>query len=318
MDKRVLITGITGQDGSYLAELLLARGYKVFGATHDPKCAFVENIAHLKGKVELRYLDLSESGSITKLLTELEPSEVYNFAAQSYVDFSWEIPEVTGNISGMSVLRMLEAIRIINPKIRFYQASSSEIFAGNDRPPFNEDTPIHPKTPYGCAKAFAQHITRSYRERYGLYAVSGILFNHESPRRGRDFLSKKVARAVAAIKRGKEQTLKIGRLDVRRDWGYAPDYVEAIYLMMHQETPRDFVFGTGKSHSVEDLVRAACVAAELEFDRHVVSDPSLFRAVDSPEIRSDPARAMSELGWKPRTSLDQMVRIMVEHELGNA
>ena len=314
-EKTALITGINGQDGSYLAELLLSKGHRVIGSTHDTACKYGDNIAHLRDRVELRYINLSENASIMKALTEGKPDEVYNFAAQSYVDFSWEIPEITASVTGTAAVKFLEAIRMTNPKIKFYQASSSEIFAGNDSAPFDENTPIHPRTPYGCAKAFAQHITRCYRERYGMFAVSGILFNHESPRRGRDFLTRKVARTVAEISRGKATELRIGRTDIRRDWGYAPDYVDAVHRMMLQEVPRDFVIGTGKSHSVEELVRAACAVAQVDYDKHVISDKKFFRPVDSLEVRANPAAAMKALSWQPQTSFEEMMRIMVQAEL---
>jgi GDPmannose 4,6-dehydratase len=270
MAKSALITGITGQDGSYLAELLLARGYNVFGLVTRSATDQFENIAHLLPQIEILTGDLSDASSLQRAVTLAAPDEVYNLGAQSFVQASWELPELTGDITGVGVTRLLEVLRTSRPEARFYQASSSEMFGKVRETPQNEQTPFYPRSPYGVAKVYGHWITVNYRESYGLYACSGILFNHESPRRGREFVTRKIAEAAARIKAGQAQELRLGNLDARRDWGFAGDYVEMMWLMLQQDTPEDYVIGTGENHSVQEFVELAFARAGLNWRDHVV------------------------------------------------
>ncbi len=318
--KRALITGITGQDGSYLAELLLSKGYEVHGIKRRSSSfntGRIEGIYsdwHQKSsRLFLHFADLSDSGSLWKLLYEIQPDEVYNLAAQSHVRVSFDIPEYTCDIAGNGALRLLEGIRHVGLKTRFYQASSSEMF-GATPPPQNEDTKFYPRSPYACAKQFAHSITVNYRESYGMHASCGILFNHESPRRGETFVTRKIARAAAKIKLGLDSKLYLGNLNARRDWGYAPEYVEAMWLMLQQDQPSDFVIGTGQTHSVEDFLRLAFEQLDLDWREYVEIDPQYFRPTEVESLRADASRAQKHLQWQYRTELDELVRIMVQAE----
>ena len=313
--RRALVTGITGQDGSYLAELLLAQGYDVVGVVRRASTETVERIAHLLDRVTLVQADLLDEFSLVSALRESEPSEVYNLAAQSFVPTSFRQPVLTAEFTAVGVTRLLEAIRVVDPTIRFYQASSSEMFGRVRESPQNERTPFHPRSPYGVAKAYAHHITINYRESYGLFAVSGILFNHESPRRGLEFVTRKISHGVARIKHGLADELRLGNLDARRDWGFAADYVEAMWLMLQETEPTDYVVGTGVDHSVRDFVEAAFRHAGLEPDDHVVTDPNLVRPAEVDHLLADPSLARSRLGWKPKTSFEELVAMMVDADI---
>lgn len=315
MAKTALITGITGQDGSYLAELLLEKGYRVVGMNRRTSTENVQRIAHIVDKVEMVQGDLLDQNSLANILKETEPSEVYNLAAQSFVPTSWSQPLLTGEITALGVARMLEAIRIVNPSIRFYQASSSEMFGKVQAVPQTEDTPFYPRSPYGVAKVYGHWITVNYRESYDLYAVSGILFNHESPRRGLEFVTRKVTDGVARIVAGKAKELRMGNLDARRDWGFAGDYVRAMWLMLQQENPDDFVICTGETHRVEDLVRLAFGAVNLDWEKHVVIDPKFVRPAEVDLLIGDPAKARRDLGWEPKVTFEEMIRMMLDHDL---
>jgi GDPmannose 4,6-dehydratase len=310
-----LITGITGQDGSYLAELLLERGYRVVGMTRRSSTDGNERIAHLADRIELVQGDLLDQASIVSALSDVRPTEIYNLAAQSFVPTSWNQPVLTGEFTGLGVTRMLEAIRQFHPTARFYQASSSEMFGKVREEPQTELTPFHPRSPYGVAKAYGHFLTVNYRESYGMYAVSGILFNHESPRRGLEFVSRKVTDGAARIALGLATTLPIGNLDAQRDWGYAGDYVLAMWQMLQQPEPGDFVVATGISHSVRDLCRLAFERVGLDYERHVVVDPALYRPAEVDHLRGDASRARSILGWEPTTSFEEMVRAMVDSDV---
>jgi GDPmannose 4,6-dehydratase len=319
--KTALITGITGQDGSYLAEFLLRKGYQVHGIKRRSSSfntERVEGIYHDFHEPETRFFlhfaDLADSCSLNKLLHELRPDEIYNLGAQSHVRVSFEVPEYTTDITGAGTVRLLEAIRQTGLKTRFYQASSSEVF-GASPPPQNETTPFHPRSPYGCAKAYAHWITVNYRESYGLFACNGILFNHESPRRGETFVSRKITRAVAHIKFGLQDKLYLGNLEARRDWGYAPDYVEAMWLMLQQDAPDDYVIGTGQSHSVRDFAELAFECAGLDWRRHVEIDPRYYRPAEVDHLLADSAKAHSKLGWRNTVTFEQLVRLMVEADM---
>src|SRR6202047_3053218 len=303
MAKRALITGITGQDGSYLAELLLSKGYEVHGMVRRSSEEKFERIAHLKGKLVLHQGDLLDQFSITRLLTELQPHEVYNLAAQSFVPTSWSQPVLTGEFTGLGVTRMLEAIRVVNPAIRFYQASSSEMFGMAEESPQRETTRFYPRSPYGVAKLYGHWITVNARESYGLFACSGILFNHESPRRGIEFVTRKVSYNVARIKLGFQQKLKMGSLDAERDWGFAADYVRAMWLMLQQETPEDYVVASGVTHSVKRLLEIAFAKVGLDYRDHVEIDPELLRPAEVYHLLGDCTKVRQKLGWEPFVSL---------------
>jgi GDPmannose 4,6-dehydratase len=317
MQKRALITGISGQDGSYLAEFLLGKGYRVFGLVRRNSTIYYERLAHFQDQIELLPGDLLDQNSLITALRESQPSEVYNLAAQSFVPTSWNQPVLTGEFTALGVTRVLEAIRVVDPAIRFYQASSSEMF-GMVREPFqNENTQFYPRSPYGVAKLYGHWLTVNYRERYNLFACSGILFNHESPRRGLEFVTRKVSHSVARIKLGLQHGLKMGNLEARRDWGFAGDYVEAMWLMLQQEKPQDYVIATGVTRSVRDLLEAAFSHVGLDYRSYVEVDPSLLRPAEVEHLHGDSSKAARELGWKPKTSFQQLVAMMVEADLAS-
>ena len=315
MTKRALITGISGQDGSYLAELLLDKGYKVYGVVRRLSTPNFSRIEHLRDRVELIDGDLSDAMSLVNAIQKSEPAEVYNLAAQSFVATSWQQSVLTGDFTGIGVTRMLEAIRIVNPKIRFYQASSSEMYGKVIETPQKETTPFYPRSPYAVAKVYGHYITLNYRESYGMYAVSGILFNHESPRRGIEFVTRKITDAVARIKAGKQSKLHLGNLDARRDWGYAKDYVEAMYLMLQQKEPEDFVVATGETHSVRDFCELAFSRAGLNYQDHVVVDDRFVRPAEVDLLLGDATKAHKKLGWMPKTKFEELVNLMVDSDL---
>jgi GDPmannose 4,6-dehydratase len=310
-----LITGITGQDGSYLAELLLAKGYRVFGVVRRTSHHSYERIDHLLDRVEIVPADLLDQHSLTVVLQETRPDEVYNLAAQSYVPTSWTQPVLTGEFTALGVTRILEAIRLVHPAARFYQASSSEMFGKVQESPQRETTPFYPRSPYGVAKVYGHWITVNYRESYGLYAVSGILFNHESPRRGIEFVTRKVTDGAARIKLGLARELHLGNLDAKRDWGFAGDYVDAMWRMLQQPAPEDYVVGTGIAHSVRDLVEIAFAHVGLDWRAHVVIDPRFLRPAEVDVLLADPTKARTRLGWTPTVSFEQLVRSMVDADL---
>lgn len=316
-----LVTGITGQDASYLAEYLLDRGYRVFGMIRGYANPKEPAVRELLPDVELISADLLDQGSLVSAIEHSEPDEVYNLASISFVPLSWAQPELTAQVTGVGTLRMLEAIRIVggttSNSIKFYQASSSEMYGKVRETPQTEQTPFHPRSPYGVAKAYAHHITVNYRESYGLHAVSGIMFNHESPRRGTEFVTRKISRAIARIKLGKQEKLQLGNLDAKRDWGFAGDYVEMMHLMLQRDEPSDFVIGTGVAHSVQDFVEAASQHAGLNWRDIVETDPNMMRPAEVDYLIADPSRAKSDLGWTPKVSFEELVSMMVEHDLKN-
>ena len=312
MTKTAFITGISGQDGSYLAEFLLGKGYRVVGMVRRSPHDVYPRIEHLRDRVALVQADLSDQAALSRVLDAAQPDEVYNLAAQSFVATSWEQPVLTAETTGVGVARLLEAVRLVCPRARFYQASSSEMFGNASAAPQDEDTPFRPRSPYGVAKAFGHHLTVNYRESFGLFACSGILFNHESPRRGREFVTRKITRQVARIRLGLADELRLGNLRARRDWGFAGDYVEAMWLMLQQESPRDFVVGTGEDHSVADFVEVAFAHAGLDWRRHVIIDEALMRPAEVDHLRADPTRACEELGWKRGVEFEELVRLMVD------
>ncbi len=313
--RRALITGITGQDGSYLSELLLRKDYKVYGLVRRSSSTNYDRIGSLRDRVELIPGDLLDSSSLISAIQISEPDEVYNLAAQSFVPTSWNQPVLTGEFTALGVTRMLEAIRTVNPKIRFYQASSSEMFGMVDESPQRESTRFYPRSPYGVAKLYGHWMTVNCRESYGLYAVSGILFNHESPRRGLEFVSRKVSFAAARIRLGLQQKLKMGNLDAKRDWGYAADYVEAMWLMLQQRLPEDFVIATGESHSVRELVEIAFDHVGLDYRDFVEIDPVLYRPAEVDHLRGDCTKARNVLGWEPKMPFANLVRLMVDCDM---
>jgi GDPmannose 4,6-dehydratase len=313
--RRALITGITGQDGSYLAEFLLENGYEVWGMMRRASTENVERIAHLADRITLVQGDLLDQLSLIRVLEEARPNEVYNFAAQSFVPTSWRQPVLTAEFTAVGVTRMLEAVRAVDPSIRFYQASSSEMFGQAAETPQSETTPFHPRSPYGVAKVYGHFATLNYRESYGLFAVSGILFNHESPRRGIEFVTRKISEGVARIKLGLATELRLGNLDAKRDWGFAGEFVVATWLMLQQDEPRDYVIATGVQHSVRDFVEAAFEHVGLEPDPYVVVDPELIRPAEVDELVGDASRARAELGWEPRISFRELVEMMVDSDL---
>jgi len=313
--KRALITGITGQDGSYLAELLLSKGYAVHGMVRRSSSENFERIDHLRERVQLHQGDLLDQYSLASLLQELEPDEVYNLAAQSFVPTSWSQPVLTAEFTALGVTKMLEAIRHTAPETRFYQASSSEMFGKVRQTPQTEETPFYPRSPYGVAKVYGHHITVNYRESFGLFAVSGILFNHESPRRGLEFVTRKVSDGVARIKLGLQKKLAMGNLEARRDWGFAGDYVEAMWLMLQQPSPEDYVVATNETHSVRDLCDVAFAHVGLDWQEHVVVDPKFVRPAEVDLLIGNPAKARARLGWKPTVDFRRLVEKMVDADL---
>jgi GDPmannose 4,6-dehydratase len=313
--KTAVITGVTGQDGSYLAELLLDKGYEVIGVVRRTSHDSYERIGHLLDRVHIVAADLLDQHSLTTVIRDAKPDEVYNLAAQSFVPTSWTQPVLTGEFTALGVTRLLEAIRLVHPDARFYQASSSEMFGKAVETPQRESTPFYPRSPYGVAKVYGHWITVNYRESYGMYAVSGILFNHESPRRGLEFVTRKVSDAVARIKLGKASELRLGNLDSSRDWGFAGDYVEAMWRMLQQQEPKDYVVGTGKMHSVRDLCAAAFGHVGLDWQKYVKVDPRFVRPAEVDTLLADASRARKELGWSPRVSFEQLVNMMVDADL---
>ncbi len=312
---KALITGITGQDGSYLAELLLDKGYQVFGMVRRSSTENFDRINHIRDKIHLRQADLLDQLSIIRLIEECQPDEIYNLAAQSFVPTSWDQPMLTGEFNALGVTKILEAIRQVNRKIKFYQASSSEMFGKVQQVPQTEKTPFYPRSPYGVAKVYAHWITVNYRESYDIFAVSGILFNHESPRRGLEFVSRKITDGVARIKLGLSQKLYLGNLDAKRDWGYAGDYVRAMWLMLQQKTPEDFVIATGENHSVRNLADIAFSHVGLKYQDYVRVDPKLVRPAEVDVLLGDPSCALKKLGWKPQVSFEQLVKMMVDADM---
>ena len=312
---RALITGITGQDGSYLAELLLAKGYEVAGVVRRTSHHSYERIEHLIDRMEIVAADLLDQHSLTQVIKETQPDEVYNLAAQSYVPTSWTQPVLTGEFTALGVTRILEAIRLAHPAARFYQASSSEMFGRVRETPQSETTSFYPRSPYGVAKVYGHWITVNYRESYGIHAVSGILFNHESPRRGIEFVTRKVTDAAARIKLGLAGELRLGNLEARRDWGFAGDYVDAMWRMLQQAEPKDYVIGTGVTHSVRYLVQAAFSHVGLEYEKFVTVDPRFIRPAEVDLLLADPSRARAELGWEPKVGFEELVAMMVDADL---
>lgn len=313
--KRALITGITGQDGSYLAELLLDKGYEVHGMVRRSSTESFERLEGFRDRVNLHQGDLLDQRSLHDVLALCQPDEVYNLAAMSFVHASWTQPVLTAEFTGVGVTRLLEAIRGVCPATRLYQASSSEMFGKVREVPQNKETPFHPRSPYGVAKAYGHYITVNYRESYGLFACSGILFNHESPRRGREFVTRKVTHGVASIKLGLQDHLALGNLDAKRDWGYAKDYVEAMWLMLQQDEPDDYVIATGETHSVGELVELAFTRVGLDPDEYVKTDPALLRPAEVDLLVGDASKAREKLGWEPKTSFEELVNMMVDSDL---
>jgi GDPmannose 4,6-dehydratase len=310
-----LITGITGQDGSYLAELLLEKGYRVVGVVRRSSTTPYERIAHLVDRIELVSADLLDQTSLTDAVHDTQPDEIYNLAAQSFVQASWPQPVLTGEFTALGVTRMLEAMKKAAPRARFYQASSSEMFGRVHESPQRESTPFYPRSPYGVAKVYGHWITVNYRESFGLYAVSGILFNHESPRRGTEFVTRKVSDAVARIKLGQQTDVRLGNLEARRDWGFAGDYVEAMWMMLQQDEPDDYVIGTGETWSVRELCEVAFDYVGLDWRKHVVQDPKFFRPAEVDLLVADASKAARKLGWKPRVNFRELVHMMVDADL---
>jgi GDPmannose 4,6-dehydratase len=312
---KALITGVTGQDGSYLAELLLGKGYQVVGVVRRTSHHSYERIEHLLERIEVVAADLLDQHSLTVVLQDTRPDEVYNLAAQSYVPTSWTQPVLTGEFTALGVTRILEAIRLVHPSAKFYQASSSEMFGRVTETPQRESTAFYPRSPYGVAKVYGHWITVNYRESYGLHAVSGILFNHESPRRGIEFVTRKVTDGAARIKLGLAREIRLGNLDARRDWGFAGDYVDAMWRMLQQPSPQDYVIGTGKAHSVRELVEAAFSHVGLDWQKHVITDPKFMRPAEVDVLLADPSKARQELGWSPRVGFRDLVTMMVDADL---
>jgi len=313
--KKALITGITGQDGSYLAEFLLSNGYEVFGLERRASSKNRGNIKHIEDKINFVSGDLLDQNSIIVALQESQPDEVYNLAAQSFVHESWRQPIYTGDVTGLGVTRMLEAVKTVNPKIKFYQASSSEIFGKVQETPQKETTPFYPRSPYGVSKLYGHWMTINYRESYGIFAVSGILFNHESPRRGLEFVTRKITSAAARIKLGLQKELLLGNLDAKRDWGYATDYVEAMWLMLQQDKPEDFVIATGKTYSIREFLEKTFSHIGLDWQKYVKQDPRFMRPAEVDLLVGDYSKAKEKLNWSPKTSLDELVKMMAENDL---
>jgi len=313
--KKALITGITGQDGSYLAELLLSKGYQVTGMVRRASTETFERISHIKNQLDLRQADLLDQFSLVKILDDVQPDEIYNLAAMSFVPTSWTQPVLTGEFTALGVTRVLEAMRMVCPKARFYQASSSEMFGKVIETPQTEKTPFYPRSPYGVAKAYGHFITVNYRESYNLYALSGILFNHESPRRGKEFVTRKITDAVARIKLGKQKELRMGNLDAKRDWGFAGDYVRAMWMMLQQDAADDYVVATGETHSVREFLQIAFSHVGLNFEDYVVIDPEFIRPAEVELLLGNPAKAKEQLGWQPEVSFEQLVTRMVDADM---
>jgi GDPmannose 4,6-dehydratase len=312
---RALVTGVSGQDGSYLADLLLERGYRVFGLVRRSSNERLERIAHLEGRIELVRGDLLDQTSLMHAVSEAQPDEVYNLAAQSFVPTSWQEPVLTAEFTALGVTRLLEALRQVAPQARFYQASSSEIFGKVTQSPQDERTPFWPRSPYGVAKLYAHWITVNYRESYGLHACCGILFNHESPRRGLEFVTRKITREAARISLGLARELKLGNLEARRDWGFAGDYVRAMWLMLQRETPSDYVIATGEMHTVREVCEVAFAELDLDWQEFVVHDPRLVRPAEVDLLVGDASKARAELGWKPEVDFKSLIRMMVRADL---
>jgi len=315
LHKRAFITGVTGQDGSYLAELLLEKGYKVYALRRRTSIPILDNIAHIQDEIEFIEGDLLDLGSLIRAIQIAKPDEVYNLAAQSFVGSSWDQPILTGQVTALGVANMLEAVRIAKPDARFYQASSSEMFGKVQEVPQRETTPFHPRSPYGVAKVYGHWITVNYRESYGMFACSGILFNHESPRRGIEFVTRKVTDGVARIKLGLQNELRLGNLDARRDWGFAGDYVKAMWLMLQQDEPDDYVVATGETHSVQELVEIAFRHVGLDWRDHVVVDEKYVRPAEVDLLIGDASKAREKLGWRQEASFEELVRMMVDSDL---
>lgn len=312
---KALVTGITGQDGSYLAELLLEKGYDVYGMVRRASTETFERVDHLRDKMEFIQADLLDQLSLIKMLEETQPDEIYNLAAQSFVPTSWKQPVLTGEFTALGVTRLLDAMRIVCPKAKFYQASSSEMYGKVLEVPQSETTPFYPRSPYAAAKAYGHYITVNYRESYDLYAVSGILFNHESPRRGKEFVTRKITDGVACIKLGVSKELRLGNTDARRDWGHAADYVRAMYLMLQQDEPDDYVVAMGHQHSVKEFLEIAFGHVDLHYEDYVVQDPRFMRPAEVDRLIGDPSKAKKTLGWKPNFSFEQLVTSMVDADL---
>lgn len=315
MNKRALLTGITGQDGSYLAEFLLGKGYEVYGLVRRLNTPGVEHILSFVDDAHLLQGDLTDQSSLMLAIQKSRPHEVYNLAAQSFVHISWDQPVITGDVTGLGVTRLLEAIRLTDPSIRFYQASSSEMFGKVRESPQNELTPFHPRSPYAVAKVFAYHTTVNYRESYGMYCVSGILFNHESPRRGVEFVTRKITDGVARIKLGLANELSLGNTSARRDWGFAGDYVKAMWRMLQQDEPEDFVIATGQSHSVQEFSEVAFHHVGLDPEKYIAHDPKLLRLADVENVVGDATKAREKLGWRPEAPFEEIVKMMVDADI---
>jgi GDPmannose 4,6-dehydratase len=315
MAKTALITGITGQDGSYLAELLLEKGYTVVGMVRRASTINLDRIEHIQNKIHIVQGDLIDVVSLVDVLRQYEPDEVYNLAAQSFVPTSWQQPILTGEVTALGVTRMLDAIRMVNPKIRFYQASSSEMFGKVVEVPQKESTPFYPRSPYGVAKLYGHWITVNYRESYDMYAVSGILFNHESPRRGLEFVTRKISHGVAQIKLGLAKEIRLGNLDARRDWGFAGDYVQAMWLMLQAEEPDDYVVATGETHTIRHFADLAFKQAGLNWEDHIVIDPAFYRPAEVDLLVGDPSKAGAKLGWEPTVTLAELAARMVDSDI---
>lgn len=316
MAKKALITGVNGMDGSHLADLLLEKGYEVYGMERRSSIKNRTNTGHLEGKVNFVDGDLSDQNSLLRLMKEIHPDEVYNMAAQSFVGQSWQTPEYTSNVTGLGVLRVLEAIREVDKKIKFYQASSSEMFGKMIENPSNENSPFYPRSPYGVAKLYGHWITKNYRESYGIFACSGILFNHESERRGIEFVTRKISDGVARIHLGLSDHITLGNLDAKRDWGYAPDYVKAIWLMLQQGSPDDYVVATGQTRSIRDFLTIAFDHVGIvDWEKYVKSDPKFMRPAEVDVLRGDYSKAKNKLGWEPKTSFEDLVKKMVENDV---
>jgi GDPmannose 4,6-dehydratase len=313
--KTALITGITGQDGSYLAEFLLAQGYRVCGMVRRASTENFQRIEHLRSRIELVQADLLDSTSLAQALSQVQPEEIYNLAAMSFVPTSWQQPVLTAEFTALGVTRLLDAIRQVCPAARFYQASSSEMFGKVRETPQSERTPFHPRSPYGVAKVYGHYITVNYRESYGLFACSGILFNHESPRRGLEFVTRKISHGIARIKAGLDSELRLGNLQAQRDWGFAGDYVRAMWLMLQQPEADDFVVGTGETHTVQEFVEIACARAGLDWRRHVVVDPQFYRPAEVDLLLADPTKVNHRLGWQPLLAFEQLVHLMVDEDI---
>jgi len=314
--KIALISGVNGQDGSYLAEQLITKGYDVHGIVQRSAVFDRQNIDHIGG-LTLHYGDLTDYASLERILKEVKPNEVYNLGAMSHVGISWEIPCYTAQATGVGVLNLLEAIRMVNPKIKMYQASTSEMFSGNEKEAQNENTPLDPQSPYSAAKLFAHQMCKIYRKAYGMFICCGILFNHESPRRGKNFVTRKITIGISDILKGKQDKIHLGNIEAQRDWGYAPDYTEAMWLMMQQEKPDDYVIATGEMHSIKDFLEEAFKQVNLKWEDYVVLDPAYIRPSETEHLCGDASKAKRILGWEPKTKFNELVKIMISNDLKN-